>query len=166
MESFDTSRDSQPANPGARIAWQAQEYENRPKSRRWFLVLSIILIIIISYAIYTQSPLMAITFILIGIVGYLSSTQQSPILQFSIDIEGVHAGKEMYPYENIISFWIFYQPGERKYISLHTNGELTPYVHIPLANMDPLQIRSVLLQFIPEKRHPIRLVDVLEKYLS
>jgi len=150
--------------PG-RITWRAREYEHRPKNKRRVLIIGLFLSAIVIYAIATQSPIMAITFILIGIVGYLGLTREAPVLDIFIDIEGIHIGNEVYPYENIRSFWVFYEPGERKCISIHTNGDLTPYVHIPLGTTDPLQVRAVLLQFLPERRHPLRLVDMLEKYL-
>jgi len=161
-ESTDSSSKNQDRQ--GKLSWQAREHETISYNQRSVLVTGIFLAIIILYAIITESPIMAITFILIGVVGYLAINSEAPLLQFTIDMEGVHMGREMYPYENIESFWILYEPGERKVISLHTNAELTPYVQIPLGDMDPLRVRSTLLQFIPEERHPTRLVDVLEKY--
>jgi hypothetical protein len=148
-----------------KIAWEAREYERKPKSATWFAIAGIVLAGMIIYAIITQSPIMAITFILIGVVGYLFINREYPIISVVIDVDGIHVGKEMYPYENIRSFWIFYEPGEEKALSLHTNGDLTPFVRVPLGDkMSPLHLRTLLLQFLPERRHPQQLIDILEKY--
>lgn len=147
------------------ISWEAKEHVPTKRNKKILILLSFFLFLIILYALLTQSPIMAITFILIGVMVYINLNHESKSLLFSLDTEGVHIGRELYPYENIYSFWIFYEPGKRKYLSLHTNGDLTPYVHIPIGDEDPLIIRKTLLQFLPEEKHSVRLIDIIEEYL-
>ncbi|NCU41362.1 MAG: hypothetical protein EOM19_01395 [Candidatus Moranbacteria bacterium] len=147
------------------ISWEAKEHIPTKKNKNMLIFLSFFLFLIILYALLTESPIMAITFILIGVMAYININRESQSLLFSLDTEGIHVGRELYPYENIHSFWIFYDPGKRKYLSLHTNGDLTPYVHIPIGDEDPLIIRKILLQFLSEEKHPVRLIDIIEEYL-
>ncbi|QQS61555.1 MAG: hypothetical protein IPN70_01325 [Candidatus Moraniibacteriota bacterium] len=147
-----------------KMSWQARENEKEDKNILILFGIEGALTLIVIYAIINQNPIMAITFILVGIVLYLEFQKESPLLSFSIEVDGIHVNREVYPYENIESFWIFYEPGQRKIISLHTNGDLTPYVHIPIGDENPIKIREILEKILPEEPHPIRLVDILEKY--
>ncbi len=147
------------------ISWETKSSTSGKKNKKLLAFLSLLLFFIILYALLTESPIMAITFILIGVMVYINLNKESASTHFLLDTEGIHIGRELYPYENIYSFWIFYEPEKRKLLSLHTNGDLTPYVHIPLGDEDPLIIRKLLLQFLLEEKHPIRLIDIIEEYL-
>ncbi len=145
--------------------WQAPEYEMIRGDRRWYLYLSLILFAIIGYAVFTNSPIMAITFILIGVVEYIYINKEPRTLTFKITPEGIFAGNELYPFENIKSFWILYEPPHIRVISLHTKGTLLPFIHIPVHDEDPVKIRGILLEHISEEKQEMRFVDTLERLL-
>lgn len=147
--------------------WKAPEFENIfRREPKWYLYIALILAAIVAYAVYTNSPLMAIVFILIGILGYIYLHQEARELDFLITKDGIIAGREIYRFDNIKSFWIFYEPGEIKVISLETRSLLTPYVHIPIAGEDPVAIREVLLKYIPEVKQEPNVVDFLERIIG
>lgn len=145
--------------------WQGPEYEVYPKDKKWYLIATLILAAIIAYAIITNSPIMAITFILIGIVGYIHLQKSPRVLDFKISRDGVSAGNEIYEFDQIKSFWIFYEPPHTRILSLHTRGSLVPYVHIPIHQEDPSKIRKALLKSIPEKKQSFTVIDTLERLL-
>ena len=146
--------------------WQAPEYEKYEKGRRWYLYAALVLLLIIGYAVYTNSPVMAITFILIGVVGYIFINRDPRTIAFAITRDGMLAGHELYDFDNIRSFWIFYEPHDIKVVSLHTKSLLMPYVHIPIHEEDPVNIREILLQYIPEVKQDPSLVDTFERLLG
>ncbi len=147
--------------------WQAPEFEFYERDQKWFLVVSLILAVIIGYAIYTNSLIMAITFILIGVVGYLRINQAPRTLDFRIVPEGIVAGKkELYPFENIKSFWIFYEPDHKKVISFHMNSYIIPFIHVPIHDEDPVAIRTILLKYVPENKQYPGFADTLERFLG
>ena len=145
--------------------WQAPEHEVYQKDRRWFLYAGLILMAIVGYAIWTDSPMMAITFILIGALGYIFANTQPRIVDFYITESGIIAGRELYEFQNIKSFWIFYEPHQLKVISLHMKGTLMPFIHIPIHDEDPVEIRELLMQHIEEVRQEPSVVDTLERIL-
>ncbi|MCX6765726.1 MAG: hypothetical protein NT136_02085 [Candidatus Moranbacteria bacterium] len=147
------------------LHWRAPEYEIHQWNRKWYLAATLILAAIIVYALISNSPIMAITFILVGIVGYLYLQKDPRVLDFMITPEGIIVGDEIYEFENIQSFWIFYKPYVMKVISLRVKGKLVPHVHIPVHDQDPVKIREILLEFIPEKKQELTLVDTIEKVL-
>lgn len=143
--------------------WTAPEFEIYEKSATWYVVVAILLGAAIFYAIVTNSLLMAITFILLGVVGYIHSQKKPRTLEFSIATDGVKVGNEIYLYENMKSFWIFYDPPHTKMISLHIKSSMLPFVHIPIAQEDPSVLREKLLKFVPEEKQDPGLVDILER---
>jgi hypothetical protein len=145
--------------------WKAPEFEVYEKSARWYILAGVFILLMIFYALYTNGPIMAITFILIGIVGYIHLQKDPRLITFSITSKGVIADKELYLYENINSFWIFYEAHHKKTISLHTKATMLPFVHIPIADEDPVHLRALLLQNIPEIKQEPSLIDAIERAL-
>jgi uncharacterized membrane protein len=146
-------------------SWQAPEFEVYEKSGRWYIIAALFIALMVVYALFSDSPIMAIVFILIGIVGYIYSQRNPDVVTFTITSKGILAKKEMYLYENIFSFWIFYEPTQAKVISLHTKASMLPFVHIPLGDEDPVMIRKMLLENIPEIKQDPNLIDTIEKIL-
>ena len=147
-------------------SWKAPEFERYEKSLQWYVIALIFLCAMAGYGIYINSPIMSITFILIGIVGYMQTHREPQITTFLVTSRGVLVGKELYPYENIKSFWIFYEPPHTKILSLHTNGNMLPYVHIPLGDKNPLEIRDALLKNTEEIEQEHSIIDTLERVFN
>lgn len=145
--------------------WRTREFEQPQRSKKWHLFAALFLVLIISFAVYMDAMVMAITFILIGIVGYIYMGKEPRVLDFMITRDGILAGKELYNFKNLESFWIFYEE-DLKVISIHTDGYLAPYVHIPLADQDPVEVRDILLKYIPEVEQEWTLIDRLEKLIK
>ncbi|MDX9913721.1 MAG: hypothetical protein RBS77_04025 [Candidatus Moranbacteria bacterium] len=150
---------------GVLLHWQGPEYEHYPKEKNWYAVAALILSAIIIYALVTNSPIMAITFVLIGVVGYIQLEKFPRVLDFKVTTDGVMAGEELYQFDNIKSFWIFYEPPHTKILSLHTDAMLTPFIHIPVHQIDPVKLREILMEFVPEEKQKPTLVDTLERLL-
>jgi hypothetical protein len=146
-------------------SWEAPEFEAYEKSRNWYIAAGLFIFIMVAYAIFTNGPIMAVTFILIGIVGFIYSQKDPRTVTFSITSKGVLADKQFYLYENIFSFWIFYEPTHTKVISLHTKASVLPFVHIPIENEDPVKLRELLMQNIPEIKQDQSLINTIERVL-
>lgn len=145
--------------------WQAPEYESYDRDKRWYAVMTLGLIAIITYAFFTNSPIMAITFILIGMIEYLYISRKPQMLDFIITERGIIIENEIYEFEQINSFWIFYDPEIIKSLSLHTKSSIMPYLQIPLHNEDPDEIHKILTQYIPEIKQNYRLRDSINRML-
>lgn len=146
------------------LHWHGPEFEKSSWEKKWYLIATLILAAIILYALFSNSPIMAITFILIGIVGYLYLQKDPRDLNFSINGSGVIAGNEIYEFSEAKSFWIFYEP-HIKVISLRMKGRMVPHIHIPIHNQDPVKVREILMQYLPEKEQELGMVDIIEQVL-
>ena len=164
---FEKREEREIVNPASVICkWRAVEHEIQEKDQRWYLTAGLILAAIVIYAIFTDGLVMAITFILIGVVGYIIMNKKPREINFYITDDGVIADKEIYEFEEIRSFWIFYEVQGLKAISLHIKSKFLPYVHIPLGNEDPTKIREILLNYIEEIKQKPNAVDTFERLLG
>jgi len=145
--------------------WQGPEFEVYEKSNRWYLLAGIFLLAIVVYAMLTDGPIMAITFILVGIVGYIHLQKEPRTVTFAITNKGIVADKDIYLFDNMHSFWIFYEEHHLRTISLHTKASVFPFVHIPVHDEDPVHLREIILEYIPEIEQQPSLVDTVERVL-
>lgn len=145
--------------------WRAPEFEVYERDKRWYVYITLILATIIGWAIYTNSPVMAITFILIGVVGYVYINKEPRILDFMITKDGIVAGREIYEFDNLESFWIFYELPHTKILSLRTKSHMIRHVHIPIHEEDPVHIREIIMDYIPEQKQEEGLVETMERVL-
>ncbi len=145
--------------------WQAPEYESYSRDKKWYAVMTLGLLAIVTYAFFTNSPLMAITFILIGIIEYIYISREPKILDFYITPKGIVVGNEIYEFEQMKSFWIFYDPETIKSLSLRIKSGVVPFLQIPLNNADPNEIHQILIQYLPEIEQEYRLRDSISRML-
>ncbi|GEM_PF-480968 len=147
------------------LHWRAPEFEVSSRDRKWYFYVTLVLLIIVVYALFTNALIMAITFILIGMVGYIYIQKEPRILDFALMEEGIVAGREIYEFANLKSFWIFYEEHGLQVISFHTNSYLLPYIHVPIHDQDPVRMREILLGFLSEEKHEPGISEVLGRVL-
>ncbi len=149
----------------ALLHWRAPEFEVTDRDHKWYFYVTAILLIIVAYAIFTNSLIMAITFILIGMVGYIYIHKEPRILDFALTEDGIVAGREIYDFADMKSFWIFYEEDGLQVVSFHTNSYLLPYLHVPIHDQDPVKIREILLEYLSEEKHEPGILEVLDRVL-
>lgn len=154
-----------PAYGDILLNWREPEHDKFELGPRSRIVVLVLLVAIIAWALYTDSPLMAITFILIGIIGYLLEHQAPQIIDFALTTRGVLVGRQFYPYETLQSFHIYEEEPFLDTLSLHTDGDLISHVHIPLVTVPNQEVYDILSGFVPEVPHEPNLVDTIEKLM-
>ncbi len=147
------------------VRWRGPDFEHYPHSKKWYMGVSITIALIVLYALWTDSIIMAIVFVLIWIVGYLQLSRPPKVIDFAVTYDGILVGDEIYDFDEIKSFWIFYEPPHTRIISLNVKGYLRPYLHIPLHQVDPVIVHEKLVEFIPEEKQEQNIVDILERLL-
>jgi len=146
------------------VSWQAKKFENFERHPWWGISLFIILIILLTYSLLTDNFLLSIILILSGIIVYLFEKKDPETYHFAICETGIIAHDRFYEFLDIENFWIFYEPGQlgRKELSIKTTRHFMPYIHLPLGNQDPNEVRNSLLTYIPEEIHKETILDFLE----
>jgi len=81
--------------------------------------------------------------------------------------DGIRVDDYFYDYDNIRSFWIFYETEEEiRVLSLHSKKTFLPYIQIPIGNANPIKIRETLLQYLPEIKQELSVIDRLERMIG
>lgn len=108
---------------------------------------------------------MAVLFFLIGIVVYIYYQKEPKEVNFAITPKGIVINQIFYPYHELFSFWINYNPPIFKELLIRHKKKFLPLTKIPLANQNPNIIRNRLLEFLPEKKEEESLVDIISRLL-
>ena len=148
------------------ISWQAPSKHHAVNKRYLMIVISVLLLGAVGVYIFKQDIIMAIFLILASIVIMLYSTKKPELKNIVIDISGVRIGEDGFIYKELQSFWIDYNPGFDKELSLESKRWYLPYVTISLENQNPIEVRSWLMNFLPEKEHEKSVIDILFKKIG
>ena len=82
-------------------------------------------------------------------------------------LDGVAIGTMLYHFRDLAAFNIVYEPDETRTVIVRSRRRLTPLLHLEIGETDPVTIRDVLIEFLPEDRtlqEP--LVDVLARRIG
>ncbi len=142
-------------HPGAQhnliqLEWKAPEFINHYRGAKWFLIAGILTILLIGYAIYSGSATMAIVFIVLAGVYYLTHNQEPKIINIKITDLGIYAGDDYHPFNEINSFWINYHPPYVHNLTLRLSDKSRTKVVIQLDVQNPVEVRKTLAREIPE----------------
>ena len=142
-----------------KIEWVATEFTKHEKEKKWFVIPAIIALTVIIISIILKNFLLVIMAVLTSFVIYIYAVKEPGKIKFSISGKGVRVNKTIYKFDDLKSFWIFYEPPEVKELSLRSKKMFMPYIKIPLGKQSPIKVRKILLQFLPERKHQESIVD-------
>jgi hypothetical protein len=147
------------------LIWTAPEFTKHKKDAGWFITGGIIALALLIFALYSKNFLFALIIILSAFSVFIWSQKEPRKIKFSITPRGIAIGKTIYNFDNLESFWVFYDPPEIKYLSIISKKIFMPKIAIPLGSEDPNEIREILIEFLPEKEQHESLIDVLGRHL-
>jgi len=143
------------------LKWQAKEFKKQNKSLAWYITCGAIFLALIFFAVSQKSPLMALVFVLIAVTVYLFAQKEPKKINFAITKAGIKIQDQIYSYDDLESFWIFYDPPRVKKLSLKSKKVLMPYISMPLDKQNPVKLRKILLEFLPEKEQEESILENL-----
>jgi len=148
------------------ISWQVEE--GKEDTRLSFAGKLILFVLVLTAGIgyILESPIMVLTFILFTIVFYMLMKRGKSNVDIQIDLHGVKVGGTLYSYDNLKSFWVFYDPPYEKYLSIGTKSSFSPYVRIKLDTQNPVEVRNFLIEYLPEEQHPSPFMEVMMERLG
>lgn len=147
------------------LKWQAPEYEHRHKSRRWFIIMWSIFALLIIRAFLNKGFIEIVVWLLFAVVLTIYGKREPKTITFAITSKGISAGKHFYSFDELDSFWIFYDPPDTKNISFVLKYHLANHLHIPLGDTNPLKVREILINILPEVEQKETLAEEVFKAL-
>jgi len=149
-----------------KFEWSALEYEYHEKTSDWFWALGIITLALFLSAIFLKSFLFGFLILLAGFSLALFGARKPNNINFKIDVQGIHIGETIYPYENLKSFWVDYQPPYKKELIIESQKTFMPHINIMLGEADPVKIREYLLKFLKEEKIEEPLTLTIARFLK
>jgi hypothetical protein len=132
------------------LSWEAPEYIHHPKTAIWYIFFTLVAVGLIIYSFYLKSVLTMITFGLIIILGFIFSHKKPAIVSHKLTSNGIVLGDIIYPYKNIVKFWILYNPPHVKTLNLETTAYVNQHVALQLGDQDPVEVKIYLAKHLPE----------------
>jgi len=132
------------------MEWEVSEHRVHQRSKRWYIIASLVGIALFTSSIFSANYLFAIIILIVAVTMILQERNGAPNIQIVIHPGGVLVGKKDYDYSLFKNFWLYYEPEESKMLFLEFKNSARPRLAIPLENKNPLRIRTLLLQFLAE----------------
>ena len=151
-----------------KISWHAPEYEHREHSADWYWAVIIITIALGIAFIISGNILLSVVVILgVGLL-LVHSRHKAPMITYHLSRKGLRAGKTLYPWETLESFWILdatEHTGSK--ILLTSRKPLMPHIVVPLSEDAPHdEIRDILTHMIHEEHQIEPLPDRVMRKLG
>ena len=148
------------------LKWRALEFEYFEKSPEWFWS-----VIIISFAVFAASLvlnnfLFGVLMLISGITIALYGLKKPQTIDIALTPRGLEIQDKFYPYNEMESFWVHYDPPYTKNLSIYLKKTFAMPLKIPLEDFDPNDIREVLIKFVKEKEHIENFTDNLIRILK
>ncbi|OGN05510.1 MAG: hypothetical protein A3B99_03105 [Candidatus Yanofskybacteria bacterium RIFCSPHIGHO2_02_FULL_44_12b] len=148
------------------ISWEAPSFYYNPQKK----YLSMIIMGLVAAGgglwIFQKDSLSAIFLMMTSLMFILYANKKPTVSQIIVNDTGVSVADTHYPYRDLKSFWIDYNPGGNKELSLESKKWYLPYVKVSIAQKDPIEIRSLMLSFIPEKQHEASIADLIARKIG
>lgn len=132
------------------LEWYAEEHTHRPKSQNWFLILGAAAILIVGVMLFVGNIMSAITMVAFAVVIYMVAQRKPATVRYRVLVDGVAMNNLLYHYRDLAAFNVIYQPGETKTVILKSKRFFSPLLHLELGDTDPVAVRDLLLEFLPE----------------
>jgi hypothetical protein len=132
------------------LRWQAPEFLFFEKDRKWFLLAALAGVGVLGVALFFRQWIAALLVLATGAVVYQHAGRAPREMEYVITKLGVQVGEKLYPYNQLKSFWLIYEPPVRT-LNLQMTRRLAPQVVIQLGDTDPVSVKSVLSKHIPEE---------------
>jgi Ca2+/Na+ antiporter len=147
-------------------SYQALEFDKYHKSPTWYVMFSVIFVLLLIYAIITQSPITFIVFVLLFVVTLLISTKEPREILVEITKNGINLDQRTtFRYQDIDSFGVFIREDIR-FISIYLTEGMMRYARIPLGKENPDDIADILEQYIPREDGKERFIDTIDHILK
>lgn len=150
LESFPLEEDENLASDDILAQWQIPEFYKHAKTKKWYWVFAVVIVALLIFCYFTQNYLFAIIIVLITILYLIIEKTDIKTLDFTITYDGIFIANKFTEFKNLKDFYIIYQPPQIKNLYLQYKNTFRPYMQIPLLDQNPVEIRKILLEFLPE----------------
>lgn len=147
------------------MSWESWEFPFVERSKRWYVIASVLGLFLILYALFTANFIFGVIVLMFAVITLIRDIKRPSRVPVHITNKGFVFGDNFFAFENIRDFSLTYDPPEVNNLYLTFHGTLQPMLSIALEDMNPNQVRDILLPFVFEnlEREGESLTDVLRR---
>lgn len=116
------------------------------------MIAGVFVLMLISYAIITGSATMAVVFLLLAGMFFMTHNEQPAIVEIKLTELGIQAGETFYPYNTLKDFWVVYEPPFVRTLNLHMANLSGKRIVLQLWEQDPAKVREILSKQLEETK--------------
>lgn len=148
----------------ALITWSAPEHAHTEKTSDWYWSVGIICLAISAVCIIFGNVITGILVIVATVALVIFISHPVRTVEYKINDRGIVAGDVLYPFVDLESFWVPHDAYPPRLL-VKSRKLFMPLIVIYIADIDPDDVREVMLTYITEKeqREPF-LKHVLEYF--
>ena len=149
----------------ALVSWEIDEYPHHERSRTWYVIAGTLSLMFIIYAITTANFLFALIILMTDIIFVLMAFKKPDRLAVVLTNTGMLVGDAYYAYSGMKDFSLLYEPPHIKTLYIDFYSPWRPMLSVPIEEMDPNNLREILLNFCEENLHRNEetLTDILRR---
>src|SRR3990167_4470009 len=110
----------------ALLSWETWEYPPVERSRRWYVIASVLGIALLLYALLTANFVFAVIILMFAVIQLMKDLRKPSRMEIHITTGGIVFGNDFYPYENVRDFSLVYYPPDVKTLYVSFNGFMAP----------------------------------------
>ncbi len=134
------------------ISWDAPEHVHTEKNNDWYWAIGIITITIAALSIIFNNIIFALFIIVAAFALVVHASKKPRMVHYEINDRGVVVNDTLYPFLTLDSFWIEANANPAKLI-IKSHKTFMPFLMIYIEEVDPEQVRDILLNYISETEH-------------
>ena len=134
------------------IFWDAPVHLHTEKGSDWYWAVGLITLALAAVALLFGQIITGI-FIVVGAAALVLHAAHVPhLVRYEINDRGIMSDSTLYPFVSLESFWIPHDEFPSKII-LKSRKLLMPFIIIYIDEVDPEEVRAILLKYIAETEH-------------
>ncbi len=147
------------------MSWEAWDSPPIERSKSWYILASIFGLFLILYALFTNNFIFGVIVLMFAVIMLMQDLKKPARLPVHVTTRGLVFGSDFYKFEDIRDFSLTYDPPHINTLYVSFHGGINPMISIGLEDLNPNEIRQILLPFIFEnlEREGESLTDVLHR---
>lgn len=147
------------------LFWETPEYMHTEKGADWYWIVGIISITISILSVVLGNILFAVLIIVGSFTLCLYASRPPELIPIKINQKGIRIKDLFYPYNSLESFWVEEEELHPRII-IKSQKTFSPHIVVLIHEIDPDDIRDMLLQYLPEEKQSEPFLEKLFIYFG
>ena len=114
------------------LSWETWEFPPTERSRRWYILASVVGLFLLLYALFTANFVFGIIILMFAVITIMRDLKRPSRVPVYLTTSGLVFGNEYFRYEDIRDFSLSYEPPVVKNLYVTFHGRLRPMLSIDI----------------------------------